>query len=502
MQITKLFILLTILLVNCPLTAQITVFPGKHTGAGTSYELLSVPHRPKKLMSHEKSLAHHHAIRQFAQTSIQTDSTVLLLDSVKENNPSGFYWEAFLYNKKGKLTSYYFFGGSFIEKNFYKEMYNYSLHDSLESIHEYSQEINGYPSVTAYENSFLGPGWSSLFSYNSNGYLAQHLVQLSSSDVERMLYGYYPDNKLSSRLYQIPITGTGDWKSEVKFRHFYDGQGRDSALVTYKNHFGGAALLKDHITQTFYNNVNLPEEIHSYRVSLTDSNDITLVGFEQFDYDNFGNCTHHTKNEIYHSSTYTDTMYTVQLEYHRCHQAPDSVIRWYGQTILPDFTGKYRELYYYQSRPCLPDTIIRQDYNKATEQFVNSRKYVFEYDAWDNIVSVLIYRFINQLWVLDVDVVCFYGWHLIDISGVDASATNNLIQPLHVYPNPTSGLLRLDIPLGDPFAVQVYNTLGQQIEEPGNRYNPELDLSAYPTGMYLIRVMQNNSVYQQKVLKQ
>lgn len=66
---------------------------------------------------------------------------------------------------------------------------------------------------------------------------------------------------------------------------------------------------------------------------------------------------------------------------------------------------------------------------------------------------------------------------------------DNFIQTqVHLYPNPTIGLLTIDPPASVKIRkIKVFNIFGQQLIETGN--NNRIDLSSYPKGMYIIRIL-------------
>ncbi len=66
-----------------------------------------------------------------------------------------------------------------------------------------------------------------------------------------------------------------------------------------------------------------------------------------------------------------------------------------------------------------------------------------------------------------------------------------------VYPNPTSGLLRIE---GQgTMCISVSNVLGQTLQETTAEGNTTLDLSRFDTGMYLVRIETESGVIVQKV---
>jgi len=72
---------------------------------------------------------------------------------------------------------------------------------------------------------------------------------------------------------------------------------------------------------------------------------------------------------------------------------------------------------------------------------------------------------------------------------------------LKIYPNPTNGLVMIESK--EPVkSISIYNTMGQIIFTGNyNTTNSTLDLSGYNSGMYIIKVQADNSIYTLKVLK-
>ncbi|WP_188556615.1 S8 family peptidase [Hymenobacter glacieicola] len=72
-----------------------------------------------------------------------------------------------------------------------------------------------------------------------------------------------------------------------------------------------------------------------------------------------------------------------------------------------------------------------------------------------------------------------------------------------LYPNPTTGRLQVDLPLG-PATIRVLSVLGQELRVypvPGGR-SAQLDLSAYPAGVYLIQISTASGTITQRVMRQ
>lgn len=72
---------------------------------------------------------------------------------------------------------------------------------------------------------------------------------------------------------------------------------------------------------------------------------------------------------------------------------------------------------------------------------------------------------------------------------------------MRVYPNPTRGKFTVELPDAENGVVEVYNVLGRKIlQYPIRRKKAELDVSAYPGGVYFIRTFQGRKVLTSKII--
>lgn len=68
-----------------------------------------------------------------------------------------------------------------------------------------------------------------------------------------------------------------------------------------------------------------------------------------------------------------------------------------------------------------------------------------------------------------------------------------------IMPNPFSGSVRIDSP--EPIkSIEVYNTIGKLVFQSADS-GPVVDLSAFPTGIYIIRIVSGARIHQQKITK-
>ncbi|NVO84148.1 S8 family peptidase [Hymenobacter terrestris] len=85
---------------------------------------------------------------------------------------------------------------------------------------------------------------------------------------------------------------------------------------------------------------------------------------------------------------------------------------------------------------------------------------------------------------------------------IPTTSSPRMLAGVRLYPNPTSGTVRLELPAGDPATVRVLSVLGQQLAVYSFREGTAaLDLSAYPAGVYLLRIETAAGVGTYRVLK-
>ena len=84
------------------------------------------------------------------------------------------------------------------------------------------------------------------------------------------------------------------------------------------------------------------------------------------------------------------------------------------------------------------------------------------------------------------------------LSGIELTKDNEAIK---IYPNPTDGMLEISIP-GNPdsdYKIEVFNLTG--LVQTYNERTTLIDLSAYPSGIYLIKISSDSESYQYKIIK-
>ncbi len=74
-----------------------------------------------------------------------------------------------------------------------------------------------------------------------------------------------------------------------------------------------------------------------------------------------------------------------------------------------------------------------------------------------------------------------------------------------MYPNPTSGMLTIDIPFEEKYKIDVFDINGKKVinNQMLDYFNNQIQLNEYAKGLYLvvIKTLSNNIVYSQKIIK-
>jgi hypothetical protein len=97
-----------------------------------------------------------------------------------------------------------------------------------------------------------------------------------------------------------------------------------------------------------------------------------------------------------------------------------------------------------------------------------------------------------------------------DVSITLATGVNQVLsfgKDMEVFPNPTNGIftLREQKISNEPQTVEIYNVLGEKVYTNSNfnkQLSNQIDISAFPKGVYFIKLYDGENVYLDKLLKQ
>ena len=71
---------------------------------------------------------------------------------------------------------------------------------------------------------------------------------------------------------------------------------------------------------------------------------------------------------------------------------------------------------------------------------------------------------------------------------------------VHIFPNPTTGIIKIDLVSNQNTEIKIYNSVGQEILTLKNV--TEIDLSNQSDGIYFITIISNDLNYSTKFIKQ
>ncbi|HEY9113902.1 MAG TPA: T9SS type A sorting domain-containing protein [Bacteroidales bacterium] len=97
---------------------------------------------------------------------------------------------------------------------------------------------------------------------------------------------------------------------------------------------------------------------------------------------------------------------------------------------------------------------------------------------------------------------------MIVVQGPSGILANTLAESISVYPNPSTGNFQVDLSdtqFVNNFTVEIYNSRGQKVfasTQNKQQTSLSLDLSAYPSGIYFVKLFEGNLLYNSKILIQ
>ena len=82
-----------------------------------------------------------------------------------------------------------------------------------------------------------------------------------------------------------------------------------------------------------------------------------------------------------------------------------------------------------------------------------------------------------------------------------ADLKSDKLNPIHVYPNPTDGVLMISSEGEAIENLELYSTLGQLVWQQNNIWttNTQLSTTTLPQGVYVLKITRAGKVYSQKV---
>lgn len=160
----------------------------------------------------------------------------------------------------------------------------------------------------------------------------------------------------------------------------------------------------------------------------------------------------------------------------------------------------------------LNDTICGDDLWKSSCYFIKSWSSWssgggYNYNLWEGLsnkhVGLKLFRGVDST----------YGWiqlrsnsNVITVNDYGCGLfpdENDLLEPADegvvVFPNPTNGLANIYLKNEPVYSVELYNDRGEIIYRTEEKIN-RLDLSIYPTGIYMLRIIAPTKTYNEKIV--
>lgn len=81
-----------------------------------------------------------------------------------------------------------------------------------------------------------------------------------------------------------------------------------------------------------------------------------------------------------------------------------------------------------------------------------------------------------------------------------AKVVDQYAHDYNIYPNPTHGFLKVDLPGPGPYTIEVLDMYGHSILNSPIKYGQNLDLSHLSNGLYVVKIAEEAVVYTQKVM--
>jgi hypothetical protein len=91
------------------------------------------------------------------------------------------------------------------------------------------------------------------------------------------------------------------------------------------------------------------------------------------------------------------------------------------------------------------------------------------------------------------------------VNSTSVADVNNAEDMINAYPNPSSGLVTIDFKgaVSNGLNAVVYNSMGQavtQVKKDGATTSFDIDMSAYATGMYSVKIYAEGATYTKRIL--
>ncbi|MFO7723110.1 MAG: T9SS type A sorting domain-containing protein [Bacteroidales bacterium] len=253
------------------------------------------------------------------------------------------------------------------------------------------------------------------------------------------------------------------WAPRSKVTYAYDSNGYLSAETTYE----------------YSNSLNDWEPYYRMLYTRNAQGQVLVGMYQDWKWGYYPNMWNNIYRDIYGYDAFGNIVEVVSSDF---------------EPLYNQWTTSYKSEHLYDLSMQAKKLLLPVPVEKGT---FNSREFSFRVNKP---TVILGYNYIQNNWVPTGDsVVYFYSDFNIGMNKINAD------QNLHIYPNPTTGILNVNgLPaVSGLFEVTVFDLSGKNICS-SNFADNKIDLSFLPSGMYILEIKskENNQFFRQKLIKQ
>lgn len=363
----------------------------------------------------------------------------------------------------------------------------------------------------------LEPYMRDEFSYNANGDIAIYTYKVWEEDLNDWFIYFKIEYSYSNGLLTIGNLFTwnadiNDWRLAIKEEFSYDAQNRLTSIVSLVNNNG--VWEQEYKEEVTYNAAGYAYLWIDYNWSPTNSLWIPFSKDEDF-FDVDGYVEMNIESDWDEMMSIWMGSHKIEYTYNANHQIMTEIYSEYDEGTMQWFKGHKDENSYDEHGN---NTITISDgWDGTAWGFFSKEELVLDYSTPNDEVvypnEYSDFEFSHKL--TNVNYYVWYGSWLDDekfifyYSEKDVSGIVDIINSeISIYPNPNTGIFNIEINgFGQQFNISVLDFAGRVIEQEeakasANEYRNTLDLSKYSSGVYFLRISNDNKSDYRKIVIQ
>jgi hypothetical protein len=356
------------------------------------------------------------------------------------------------------------------------------------------------------------------YTYDANNNLTSKIESHWDTSTNSWIYYYkneytYDDNNnLSYEIFSYWNTSTNSWINISKNECTYDANNNVifeiwSRWDTSTNSW----IFSSKYEYTYDDNNNVIFEIYSRWD--TSTNSWIFSSKYEYTYDDNNNVI----SEIYSEWDTSTNSWIFDSKYEYTYDANNNLtseIFSYWDTSTNSWIFDFKYEYTYDANNNIIYEITSY-WDTSTNSWIFDSKYEFTYDLTVSIDNVLVpnnfdiesnnpilsyfyYYYDGSDFVLDMKYIFYYS----DITGINEVTDNYNVS---IYPNPANDYLMINTTTNENLKIEIYTIRGQSVistECINNASQMRIDISQLPSGMYFIRIANNQNNITKKFVKE